>query len=250
MTEDGEVDGRAPDSGNTAHEELSFFDVMRMLSSLSIDEAQTKLDSRDVHVEDHGGFVRLSNNYGPDVSPDLRYVIYVPFVQLNDQDLDTIARAFTAKLLDHLQSDKTIELHFHVPRGQTDASVLSHFRSLALQAGSIGTLTYLMDERDFQRRWDLGLIEESQQRRLHPLAIEPDISWNDPATLDCEPYKTFVIVIDRPDFDTAAAVRFLVADGGCPRGEERYLADDYCEMKIWRAPSVRDVARRLSFARP
>jgi hypothetical protein len=59
-----------------------------------------------------------------------------------------------------------------------------------------------------------------------------------------------LIIIDRPDFETAAAVRFLVADGGAPRGDESYLADDYCEMKIWRAPTVREVARRLSFARP
>jgi hypothetical protein len=175
MAEDEMVDDGAPDSGNTSYEELSFFGVMRLLSSLSIVEAQTKLDSHDVQVEDHGDSVRLFNNHGPDVPPDLRYVIYVPFVQPNDQVLDTIARAFTASFLDHLQSDKTIELHFHSPPRQTDASILSHFQSLALQTGSIGTLTYLMDERDFQRRWDLISIEEPQQRRLHPLAIEPEI---------------------------------------------------------------------------
>jgi hypothetical protein len=114
----------------------------------------------------------------------------------------------------------------------------------------VGTLTRLQTDRIFDDPFDYIRPQVPHPGRLYPLSLEPNIFWNDPATFRREPYKTLVVVFDRPDFHTSASERFLLADGGPRRGDKMMAAQDYSEMEVWRAPDIEAVVRWLTFTQP
>jgi hypothetical protein len=237
------------DFGDELNDALSISKLREMMLTLDLDNVQVKLDRHHVVVEKGEDRIRLFN-HKTDTPPHARHSVYVPFCHDNGQMLEPIARTFTASFLDHLCGHETLDLHFHRPPAPTDTSILTHFRSLALPLDFIGTFTNLQASRSFSDPFDYIRPQEPHSRRLFPLALEPHIFWNDPATFQREPYKKFILVIDRPDFQTAAAVRFLLADGGHWRGDDGMRSLDYCEMEIWRAESMGHIVRRLMMVQP
>ncbi|KAF1824768.1 uncharacterized protein K489DRAFT_189752 [Dissoconium aciculare CBS 342.82] len=232
--------------GGELDDAMTMSEFFELMSTPKMDEVEMKLNVRGILIEHVIDRIRLFD-HRPDLPPDLRYVIYVPFAHSDEQILGSAARTFTASILDRIQVGTTIDFHFHRPSIPTDSSALSHFASLNLPPNFVGTFTRLQADRKFDDPFDYIRPPEPHPRRLHPLSLEPNIVWNDPATFRCEPYKTFVVVLDRPDFHTSASVRFLLADGGPWRGDKVIAAQDYSEMEVWRAPDIEAVVRRLTF---
>jgi hypothetical protein len=237
------------DFGDELNDVLSTSQVHELMSKLDIDDTQAKLDTRHIIAEKGENWIRLYN-HRPDTPPDARYAIYVPFSFDDGQILDPIARAFTASFLSLQQGDSTVDLHFYRPPEPTDASILTHFASLGLPQDFIGTLTTLQASRSFSNPIASTQPQEIAPRRLFPLSTEPEIFKNDPDSFRQEPYKSFSIIVDRPDFETSAAIRFLLADGGSSRGNDRMQASDYCETEVWRVEDMRNLVRRLMMVQP
>ena len=81
-------------------------------------------------------------------------------------------------------------------------------------------------------------------RRIYPCTRDEQA----PVNLSFERYKTFIIVIDKPDFVEGAGVLFLLADGGESKvtpGEHHEPAG-YREVEVWRSAGMTEVARRLA----
>jgi len=193
----------------------------------------------------------ISNSAGPPKDPDLRYVIYVPFLHqdgMGDQ-LEQVAKAFTSEITSRLRGEKkTVSFEFCKPPSDDLGSILAvHRETYQSQENYIGAFTTFPNDND----------EESPVRiRAHPTARTEHAEENDPAKSSSEPYRTFAVVLESPDFcHRPGRVLFLLADGGKPkpdadRAEDVYPSmkaelQDYVEMELWRCAGMDEVARRL-----
>lgn len=198
--------------------------------------------------------------------PDLSYVVYAPFVptiladardeplgstdgaQQNLSLLTSVARTFTSALLGHMSPAKTVFLQFHARQPRSGGasslgSIVAHCRDTQSRiADSIGALVTTTREDGTQQRQRLCPCTNSERRERQP---------------PVERYRTFAVVLDRPDFIEAPGVLFVMADGG----KYKPLLDehgrpfenpvigphcDYNEFLVLRSHGMADVARRLA----
>lgn len=178
--------------------------------------------------------------------PDLRYVVYAPFLHCLGGvhiTLEITARAFTSAIVSHLPAGKTVHFEFHKPPDTSFASIISFHRDLlrARPEMSVGAL-HNIPQLDGAAVTNLSRIYPHARSERHPLQL----------LLFMEPYKVFAVVLDKPDFINQAGVLFVMADGGRYRqlpGDVHGVGggpdSDYFEMQVWRSAGVAEAARGL-----
>jgi len=188
---------------------------------------QLSLDQFD--VQDRDGTVIVTSASG---EPDLRYVVYVLHAA-NDALIEQIAKAFTQAITSHLQS-KTVSFEFRRSPEPTLSSVLSA-NLAALEDNHVGALT-------------------NDGKRIHPLARQPGARINDPDTCGFAPYRTCLLIMDKPaNFFEGSGVLLLLTDGGKgqlsetdPEGHYYGPKFDYEETIVWRCNDMERLAKRLA----
>lgn len=174
--------------------------------------------------------------------PDLRYIIYVPFLHYHSasESLEGTARAFTSAIISHLPKGKTVHFEFHKPSDMTLSSIVSFHR---IQISTrpemyVGALHTIQTQPDVARSPD----------RVYPCFRNE----RPPLYADIERYKVFAVVLDRPNFVEDPGVLFVMTDGGkskvWPGGNFELLGGptfDYFETQVWRSAGMAEAARRL-----
>ncbi|KAK4540674.1 hypothetical protein LTR36_009005 [Oleoguttula mirabilis] len=232
-------DEGTPDSERTGYAEVAIAALESLAAGLSLNDCNI-----DMAVPTD---IIISNCVG-NSEPDLRYVIYVPFLHqpgMGDK-LEQVAMAFTHQITSRLSGHKTISFEFCKPPYRDIASILAIHRDRFQAEGYIGALTTFPDKSD--ERSSAGCV------RAHPIARTEGAEENDPAKADYEPYRTFAVVVESARFShEPGCVLFLHADGGKFKPERdqdiptsmRDEFQDYVEMQLWRCAGMDEVARRL-----
>ena len=134
-----------------------------------------------------------------DAVPDLRYPVQVPFLHqpgLGDK-LEQAALAFTSAATSHLGAGKTVFFEFFKPVSPSLATILDFYRS---------QMSSKSDE------YAGALLDASHHHFISPTEHQAD---NLPQIHGREPYRIYIVILDRPDFaDTPRSVTFQLADGG------------------------------------
>ncbi|KAI6905618.1 hypothetical protein KC318_g6267 [Hortaea werneckii] len=176
--------------------------------------------------------------------PDLRYVIYIPFLTGGRTmvTLEKAAKAFTQAVTSRFSGElpKTVHFEIHKPTSADKTSMLRHYQSRGYPSDFTGALT------TFPNR-----AGEANQKgmRAQPIARTEYAARNDPEAVDFEPYRTFLIILEEPDFPTVPGrVPFLLADGGKYEVEDE-PDQDYPETLLWRCAGIEEVSRRLQMMR-
>ncbi|TIA27500.1 hypothetical protein D6C83_07736 [Aureobasidium pullulans] len=161
--------------------------------------------------------------------PDLRYIIHVPFLNetgMSDK-LEQAARAFTYEITSRLSGNTSISFEFYKPPSKSLSSILTAHRNKNRSENYIGALTTFSGD----------------PVRAYPIARTERAGENDPENVPFVPYRTFIVVLERPDFaQVEGGVLFLLADGGKSKpSADQELPDsmklelqDYVEMELWR----------------
>ncbi|KAI9926972.1 hypothetical protein ASPWEDRAFT_188133 [Aspergillus wentii DTO 134E9] len=180
--------------------------------------------------------------------PDLQYIIHVSFPH-SAQDLEGIARAFTSTMLENLPTQKSIYFGFRSSRSSIGHIVNTHREIVnthpGMKIGAIQTVTLFR-----------GTPPQRQKMRLFP-STRRESSFENPWFGDT--YKTFIVILDRPDFLAGPGVLFLLAD---PEPSDEYPPaknPDTQHMsnplysprnpriyQAWRSMGMPAVARRLA----
>lgn len=234
-------DEGAPDAEGAVYTENTLIALHNLATKLPLNEFQiSTLNSTDVTI---------SNVEGTS-APDLRYVIYVPFLHQPgmSETLEQAAKAFTHEVTSRISGKKTISFEFCKPPSRSLSSILAAQRETDQSENYYGALTTFANESE--ERSDEG----STRVRAHPIARTEHAEENDSAKAEFEPYQTFIVVLERPDFDrVGGGVLFLLADGGRlkPSADRELppsmkpVLQDYVEMELWRCAGMDEVARRL-----
>lgn len=190
-----------------------------------------------------GAVVITSNPAVPE--PDLQYIIYVAFPH-TDLELTPIAQAFTAAIIDNIPHGKTINFEFHTASSLSLGAILASHRNLMNSRPGIAVGAYQ------PTMSTSGATPETT--RVFPQGREED--WID--THIREPYRTFFVVLDRPDFLTGPGVLFFLTDGNeitdewkqekqnLDPGADSAQRGDCWEYQVFRSVGMPEVARRLA----
>lgn len=176
-----------------------------------------------------------SNNIMPS-GPDLRYIIYAPFLlHYPDHSLDSTARALTSAITPHLPEGKTIQFEFYRPPDTSLSSIISFHRDLLrtrpdFQVGALHNISTPQPGNN-----------EMIQSRVYPCLRREFPPFN---TFMEEPYRVFAVVLDKLDFINETGVLFVLTDGGKQK-PQMGIDVDYCETQVWRSGGMAEVARRL-----
>ncbi|EEA26607.1 hypothetical protein TMatcc_005118 [Talaromyces marneffei ATCC 18224] len=171
--------------------------------------------------------------------PDLQYVIYVSFAHISSQ-LPSIALAFTAAIIENLPRGKTVNFEFHSASSQSLSAILASHRNV--MNARPGTA--------------VGAYKHESQTRIFPQHRQEDCP--ETALREREPYHTFFVVVDRPDFLIAPGVLFFLTDGNevtdewrqnVPQQMFEHERNDYWPYQVWRSAGMPEVARRLAMLR-
>lgn len=191
-------------------------------------------------------------DHGIEADPDLRYVVYAPFLHLPGQEhrLSIVAREFTSAMLSRLESGKTVTLDFRKPPKPTLSSIVKAHSSYmaAKPADYIGALNRVKSL-DVPPDLVYQPEEPTIPTRLYPCTRSEDL----PLNLRFERYQTFIIILDKPDFIDGSGVLFLLSDGGrynkhlpARVGDWREPEPDIKETQVWRSPDMDTVVSRLA----
>ncbi|KAK5118640.1 hypothetical protein LTR85_008105 [Meristemomyces frigidus] len=188
--EEGQPDVQAPKS--------AMEDLTQSAQALTLDH---------VAVKEADAMVTISNKE-MSAMPSLRYIIYTPFLHLPgfEDSLEQTAKAFTAALTSRLPAETTVHLEFRKPQEPTLSSVLHDHRT-AMQsrpADWIGALVTIADQGAASPD---GPGTSPTPVRLYPYEVLP-------INVSFDRYKTFAVILDRPDFISGPGVLFLLTDGG------------------------------------
>jgi hypothetical protein len=170
--------------------------------------------------------------------PDLRYIIYAPFLHPahTSNTLENVAKTFSSSLISHLPSGLTIHLEFQIPPSPTLSTIISQHRSL------------LTSRPDFTIG-ALHTIQGQSQQRYYPCTRNESQALFPPK----ERYETFAVVLDKENFWEEQGVLFVMTDGGRFKpllDEQGNVAWDgsesnFDEIVVLRSAGVEEVARRL-----
>lgn len=180
----------------------------------------------------------ISNAAGTS-DPDLRYDIYVPFLDqpgMGDK-LEQVANDFTHEVTSRLSGKKTVFFEFHKPSSKTLSSILMEHRQRDRAENSTGALT------TFSGKSDNDSDEGPPRVRAYPISRAEHVEYSDPAKAKYEPYRTFIVVLERPDFNQVeGGVLFLLAHGGKFKGDiplsQAWELDNYEEAEVWRCSGM------------
>lgn len=177
--------------------------------------------------------------------PDLQYIIYITFPH-SGIDLASIARAFTYSMMENIPCKKTINFEFRAAPSQSLSSILAMHKALLNSRPDL----------------DIGAYQSSAETNSkRPRAFPQDRceECDDYIGTGREPYRTFFVILDRPDFLTAPGVLFFLTDGNelwedwrektfqIEVGDGPY--GDYRPYQVWRSAGMPEVARRLAMLR-
>ncbi|KAJ5413144.1 hypothetical protein N7465_005449 [Penicillium sp. CMV-2018d] len=164
---------------------------------------------------------------------ELQYIIYIafPYEQL-ELELMTIAKAFTGAIIENLPRGKTVNFELF-SADQSLAAILAWHRDLV----------------NFRPDIAVGALHQGS-RSCPQKRHEPDVE----IPLDREPYRTFFVILDRPDFLAGPGVLFFLTDGNeitdeamernvCKPKDQR---EDYAVYQVWRSAGMSEAARRLA----
>ncbi|KAF3392512.1 hypothetical protein F1880_008696 [Penicillium rolfsii] len=165
--------------------------------------------------------------------PELQYIIHVafPYEQL-ELELVTIAKAFTGAIIEKLPKGKAVNFEFFLADQSLGATLASH-RALINSRPDIVVGTLHQGTRRFP------------QKRHEPEVEVPS---------DREPYRTFFVILDRPDFLTGPGVLFFLTDGNEITDEAmkrnnsiaKDQRGDYAVCQVWRSVGMSEAAGRLA----
>jgi hypothetical protein len=170
------------------------------------------------------------------IEPDLQYVIYVSFAHTSSQLL-FIAQVFTAAVIENLRCRKTINFEYHSAPSQSLSAILASHRNV-------------MNARPDMA---VGAYKHESQTRIFPQHRQED--YPEIVLREREPYQTFFVIVDRPDFLTAPGVLFFLTDGNEVTDEWRQKFPEqrfeheragYWPYQVWRSAGMPEVARRLA----
>ncbi|KAI7218372.1 hypothetical protein KC333_g3656 [Hortaea werneckii] len=179
----------------------------------------------------------IISNAPEGATPDLRYVVYIPFLtgERTMVTFEEAAKAFTQAVTSRFSGElpKTVHFEIHQPTSADKTSMLRHYQSRGYPSDFTGALT------TFPNR--AGEANQKEMR-AHPIARTEYAARNDPEAVYFEPYRTFLIILEEPDFLTVPGrVSFLLADGG----KYKVKDEDYPETLLWRCAGIEEVSRRL-----
>lgn len=199
---------------------------------------QSKADSLD-HVQFNirsasDGAVAIKTDTAALTSePELQYIIHVafPYEQL-ELELVTIAKAFTGAIIENLPEGMAVNFEFFSADQSLSATLASH--------------RALMNSRPDM---PVGALHQGT-RRFPQKRHEPEVE----VPSDREPYRTFFVILDRPDFLTGPGVLFFLTDGNEITDEamERNVSStkdqrgDYAVYQVWRSVGISEAAGRLA----
>lgn len=172
------------------------------------------------------------------LEPDLQYIVYISFPH-SGTDLAQVAQAFTFEfVMNRPHGNKSIRLIFNTPPNPSPGSIMASYHDLIsshpeLTIGALQTTTR-----------DPG--HNTKNTRVFPLTRCQSERYSEKR----EPYRTFIVILDRPDFLTAPGVLFLLSDGNQIKNEHDEEDDiyvDYKESQIWRSVGIPAVAQRLTW---
>lgn len=193
----------------------------------------------------------ISERLKSDEAAMLRYLIYVSYLAPDDDHgLERAAKVFAAALSKHLPHEMTVDLEFRPPSQPSLSSVLQ--TDLERRPGqldnSIGVLTSATGLPTETIPEEFVVSAEPLPERVFPISRNDSPRANDPRTCNFEPYKRFLVILDKPGFAQQAGVLFLLTDGGRPRSQAgmREMERDYVQMQIWRSAGMREVAARMA----
>ncbi|KAJ5795709.1 uncharacterized protein N7518_004249 [Penicillium psychrosexuale] len=177
-----------------------------------------------------GSVVITSHPTTTSPEPDLRYIIHIafPHKQLG-LELMPIAQAFTAAIIDNIPRGKTISFEFF-SASQSLGAILASHRDLIKSRPEVAIGAVHQDGRTFP--------QDRMQNYI------PGVR---------EPYRSFFVTLDRPDFLTEPGVLFFLTDGNqitdeaiqnisnlCGPKDER---GDYAVYQVWRSTGMAEVAQ-------
>ncbi|GLA01144.1 hypothetical protein AnigIFM60653_011002 [Aspergillus niger] len=208
------------------------------LSTISVDR-QSKADSLDHDQFDirsaSDGAVAIKTDTAPLTSePELQYIIHVafPYEQL-ELELVTIAKAFTGAIIENLPEGKAVNFEFF-PADQSLGATLASHRALMNSRPDIA----------------VGALHQGT-RRFPQKRHEPEVE----VPSDREPYRTFFVILDRPDFLTGpggilgvfCAYAYPTASPVASNSIELVLKDDdYLLYSVLKSFSLDTSARSIS----
>ncbi|GKZ33627.1 hypothetical protein AbraIFM66950_003536 [Aspergillus brasiliensis] len=204
----------------------------RRADSLPVDIAVVQPSS------DKGPVVLMSGAV-PTLDPELRYIIYVTFAHSKENPLMllTIGRAFTAAILESLPEGTTVHFEFHSAPNRSLGATLSSHRELMKSRPDVGVAVSRPASGQSARKF-------------------PQKGYNRDNPRHREPYRTFLVVLDRPDFLTGPGVLFFLTDGDEITDEamrtvyklhfECDQPGDYDMFRVWRTVGIHEAAQRLA----
>ncbi|KAJ5541695.1 hypothetical protein N7494_006771 [Penicillium frequentans] len=168
---------------------------------------------------------------------DLHYIIHIAFsYEKLGFELMCIAQAFTAAVIDNIPDGKTISFEFF-SASQSLGDILASHRDSMNSRPEIAIGAIHQGSRNFP---------QSRSRRG--------------ISNDREPYRTFLVIIDRPDFLTEPGVLFFLTDGNEITDEAMQKIYNLCGPKdergsyklyqVWRSAGMAEVALRLAMIPP
>ncbi|KAI7156262.1 hypothetical protein KC349_g6394 [Hortaea werneckii] len=151
----------------------------------------------------------IISNAPEGATPDLRYVVYIPFLtgEKTMVTFEEAAKAFTQAVTSRFSGElpKTVHFEIHQPTSADKTSMLRYYQSRGYPSDFTGALTTFPNREGEANQKEI---------RAHPIARTEYAARNDPDTVGFESYRTFLIILEEPDFLTVPGrVSFLLADG-------------------------------------
>ncbi|KAL3262364.1 hypothetical protein ABHI18_002874 [Aspergillus niger] len=204
-----------------------------------IELLQSKADSLDhdqfdIRSASDGAVAIKTDTAALTSEPELQYIIHVafPYEQL-ELELVTIAKAFTGAIIENLPEGKAVNFEFF-PADQFLGATLASHRALMNSRPDIA----------------VGALHQGT-RRFPQKRHEPEVE----VPSDREPYRTFFVILDRPDFLTGpggilgvfCAYAYPTASPVASNSIELVLKDDdYLLYSVLKSFSLDTSARSIS----
>ncbi|KAI7365778.1 hypothetical protein KC354_g4643 [Hortaea werneckii] len=199
-----------------------------------------QLNTKGLGIKQDSLTAIIISNAPEGATPDLRYVVYVPLLtgERTMVTFEEAAKAFTQAVTSRFSGElpKTVHFEIHQPTSADKTSMLRHCQSCGYPFDFTGALTTFPNREGEANQ---------KERRAHPIARTEYAAHNDPEAVEFEPYRTFLIILEEPDFLTVPGrVSFLLTDGGKYEVEDE-PDQDYPETLLWRCAGIEEVSRRL-----
>ncbi|KAL4939668.1 hypothetical protein BDV06DRAFT_224784 [Aspergillus oleicola] len=198
-----DVDEGEPSSSPSLSKEQKHLHLHQQATARSYELGDAFRVSRDSSI------VTITNT-SDGAEPDIQYPIYASFLSrlpdtVASDILETTARLFTAALVSHLLTSKTVTLKFCIPDSNSWFAILpAHTRLFSKHSRDLPTGAI---QRFFKNLWD---GESIATWRVSPQRREDSI--HTARSQLRAPYRAFAAVLNRPNFVNEAGVYFFMAD--------------------------------------